>query len=142
MHCRKRNNKRSYVNLKPGKGCSSHVGRKYRRKGQDITLDIGCFKKMKILHEFIHAWGFYHEHSQMDRDEYVTIYPENIKPGKEGNFKIKKYSNDFSVPYDGSSIMHYSIFAFGRKDAGKELITILSKVKLLVFYILLAFPYP
>ena len=65
----------------------------------------------------------------------MELKTRNIIKGAEKNFEICNNCNDFGVPYDGSSIMHYSMFGLGRwKTAGGRLITMLSKVKLLVFY--------
>lgn len=62
----------------------------------------------------IHALGFYHAQSATDRDDYVEILWENIKPGKEHNFN--KYGSDkitdFGVGYDYGSVMHYSRTSF------------------------------
>jgi len=57
-----------------------------------------------------HAIGFNHEQTRPNRDGYVYIRRENIQQGLEYNFM--KYSpsqqNDYDVPYDYSSVMHYS----------------------------------
>lgn len=62
-------------------GCWSLVGRHDR--GQVVNLqNPGCMKHGVIVHEFMHALGFYHQQSTADRDEWVTINWENIKPGE------------------------------------------------------------
>lgn len=78
------------------------------------------------MHEFLHALGFYHMQSAAERDDFVTIHWDNIKPGKENNFK--KYESNkiwnFGVEYDFKSVMHYS--AYGFSSNGKP--TIVPKV--------------
>ena len=62
-----------------------------------------------IIHEIGHAVGFFHEQARPDRDDHVTIHPENIEQGMESNFKKQSEqmltTND--IPYDHASIMHY-----------------------------------
>lgn len=69
-----------------------------------------------IMHEFLHALGFYHQQSSADRDAYVEINTKNIKPGTEDNFY--KYVNtevtNFGYPYDFGSIMHYGPYDFSK----------------------------
>ena len=61
------------------------------------------------MHEIGHTLGFFHEQSRPDRDNYVNILRENIAQYQELNFE--KYTeddiDDFNVPYDFSSDMHY-----------------------------------
>ena len=86
--------------------CSSHVG----RQGGMQTIQLGsiqCFKKEVITHEMIHAIGFYHEHTRMDRDNYVQVDYGCVRDNLEKNFKIQPNSESFGIPYDPLSIMHY-----------------------------------
>ncbi|CAK9827143.1 Zinc metalloproteinase nas-13 [Anthophora retusa] len=96
-------------------GCWSLVGR--HDHGQVVNLqNPGCVHHGVIVHELMHALGFYHQQSAADRDEWVTINWENVKPGKEHNFN--KYDNqtvtDYGIGYDYTSVMHYSSHAFSR----------------------------
>lgn len=62
-------------------GCWSLVGR--HDHGQVVNLqNPGCVQHGVIIHELMHALGFYHQQSAADRDEWVAINWENIKPGK------------------------------------------------------------
>ena len=55
------------------------VGR--RAQGQSITLYRGHDSIQDIVRDLFHTLGRYHEHQRPDRDDYVTINWENIKPG-------------------------------------------------------------
>nr|AYV99641.1 venom polypeptide [Dolopus genitalis] len=109
---------KNYIHVDHSKsGCFSAIGKsggKQTLNLQKYSVGVGCFKLGTIMHEFIHALGFYHQQSASDRDNYVTIIKENIKEGKEHNFV--KYPatlvTDFGVQYDYGSIMHYSATAF------------------------------
>ena len=48
--------------------------------GQTINLGNGCIIQATVLHEVMHAIGFWHEQSRPDRDQSVEIFWENIEP--------------------------------------------------------------
>lgn len=98
-------------------GCYSSVG--YTGRAQNLNLQPypvgqGCFRIGTVVHEFLHALGFYHQQSASDRDEFVDIIWENIEQGKENNFNIYPDTTvtDFNVRYDYGSVMHYGATAF------------------------------
>lgn len=98
-------------------GCWSFVGRQGGKQELHLQLyepESGCFRIGTIVHEFIHALGFYHMQSATEHDEYVTIMWDNIQPGTENNFG--KYGADvitnFGVEYDYGSVMHYGAYGF------------------------------
>lgn len=97
---------------------------------QNLNLQLyapesGCFRLGTIMHEFIHAIGFYHMQSATERDQYVSIVWENIQEGLEHNFD--KYDetviSNFGVPYDYDSVMHYPATAFS-VNGEKTIITL------------------
>jgi hypothetical protein len=126
QHREKRDSDDDYIyvtNL--NEGCWSYVGRLGGR--QDLNLQPGgCMRVGTIVHEFLHALGFYHQQSATERDDYVTIMWENIEDGHEHNFD--KYSSDvitnFGTTYDYGSVMHYSAYAFSKNGE----MTIVTKV--------------
>uniref|UniRef100_T1GM43 Metalloendopeptidase n=1 Tax=Megaselia scalaris TaxID=36166 RepID=T1GM43_MEGSC len=97
-------------------GCFAYVG--YLKSAQQLNLGNGCMHKGVIIHEFLHAIGFYHQQSSADRDSFVNIHLENVQSGQEHNFN--KYSSsqvtNFGIRYDYGSIMHYGPYAFSKNN--------------------------
>ena len=60
------------------------MGKKYWRVnyGQKVSLGGGCNHKGTIMHEIMHAIGFWHEQSRPDRNQYVEVLWENILDGE------------------------------------------------------------
>uniref|UniRef100_A0A8C0I9C5 Meprin A subunit n=1 Tax=Bubo bubo TaxID=30461 RepID=A0A8C0I9C5_BUBBB len=103
----------NYISVFKGSGCWSSVGN--QQEGlQQLSIGANCDRIGTIQHEFLHALGFWHEQSRSDRDDYVSIVWDNIQLGKDHNFL--KYndttSDSLNVPYDYTSVMHYSQNAF------------------------------
>ncbi|KAK8765140.1 hypothetical protein V5799_032251 [Amblyomma americanum] len=112
-----------YIFIDFSKGCSSFIGRQGGK--QVLSLEKGCLAKATVMHELLHAAGFYHEHSRSDRDDYVVIFPENVKEGKMRNFNKRKPSeNRLLTPFDLKSVMLYGSDTFSRAPG---LATILTK---------------
>ena len=111
---------KAYVNINGANtGCSAKVG--YSGTKQNVNLKIsplgqGCFRLGSIMHELLHALGFYHQHLAHNRDQFIRINWENIAVGKENAFG--KYnaqtSTDFGVGYDYGSVLHYGPKAFSK----------------------------
>ncbi|KFD57387.1 hypothetical protein M514_01898 [Trichuris suis] len=69
-----------YLVLSDEHGCFSMVGRMKGR--QVISLGSGCLYREVIVHELLHALGFWHEQSRTDRDLFVRIRKENVISSK------------------------------------------------------------
>jgi len=101
-------------------GCFSYVGHLGSGR-QQLNLELypveeGCFRIGTIIHEFLHALGFYHMHSATERDDFVRIAWENIQPGTASNFNTypaDRISN-FGELYDTGSVLHYNAFSATR----------------------------
>ena len=102
----------AYVEIYNGGDCSSVVGSIGAK--QQLSLEFGCVVRGIIIHEFLHAAGFWHEQSREDRDNHVVIHWENIPGGMgNGNFQIvSPNSNTDQGTYDYGSVMHYFALAF------------------------------
>lgn len=105
---RYRTNQSNYVNIIPSSGCWSYVGK--QGGSQNMGLATWC-SKGNVIHEFLHAFGVYHEQSRGDRDNHITVNYGNIQSGKSGNF-AKKGSRWSS--FNLNSIMMYGSYAFSK----------------------------
>lgn len=87
------------MSLRPPDGDSCHC-----------LCDIG-----RVLHEMMHALGFYHEHTRPDRDNYIKIVESNVRKGKLNNFQKKTFdTTSTEFDYDYNSIMHYGQYFFSK----------------------------
>jgi hypothetical protein len=86
----------------------------YRSGGRaDINITAFWWKQGEWMpaHELGHALGFHHEHARWDRDAFVTIHYEHIKPGRTGDYDWIPKTNWLvsATAYDYHSIMHYRV---------------------------------
>ncbi|CAM4504178.1 unnamed protein product [Lepidochelys olivacea] len=104
---------KNYISVFKGSGCWSYVGNRQEGK-QQLSIGANCDRIATIQHEFLHALGFWHEQSRSDRGDYVSIMWDRIQSGKEHNFNTydDKTSSALNVPYDYTSVMHYSKTSF------------------------------
>ena len=62
--------------------CWSYVGKAQASEGQSLSIGHGCGSISTVLHELMHALGFFHTSSRYDRDSYVIVRQDNIIQGK------------------------------------------------------------
>ncbi|XP_067456229.1 meprin A subunit beta-like [Thunnus thynnus] len=118
-----RDSEEYYISVQKDDGCYSYIGR-VLPNGQVLSIGHYCDDLSIAEHEFLHALGFFHEQSRYDRDDYVTIVPENIIEGFERNFRkaSAEDSTTHGVPYDYWSVMHYGADFFSNGN-GSTIIT-------------------
>jgi len=85
-----------------------------------------------IVHELLHALGFYHEQMRSDRDTYIQINCGNLQGGCNGdvynaNFKVPLLSVNYGY-YDFDSLMHYDECAFSNDCAAGSTCACTNKV--------------
>jgi hypothetical protein len=92
-----------------GRGCYSYYG----RVGGEQDCHVGGCSTATMMHEILHAVGFYHEHARPDRDQYVTVMWDDIYEGEKSNFDIQETALTFGA-YDFASVMHYQATSHSR----------------------------
>ncbi|XP_042209528.1 zinc metalloproteinase nas-4-like isoform X2 [Homarus americanus] len=105
---------RDYIHILKGDGCSSSVGR--IGGAQVVSLGPGCLYVGIVMHELMHAAGFWHEQSRADRDNFITVNKMNVQSGMWYNFEKYPWERiqSLGVEYDLGSVMHYGPYAFAR----------------------------
>lgn len=88
-------------------GNNSYVG----RQGGGQPINIHNNHKGIIIHEIMHALGFFHEHSRANRDSYISINWSNIRP--ENEYSFYQYTSGVDLGgFDFESIMLYSSYIY------------------------------
>uniref|UniRef100_T1IUP2 Metalloendopeptidase n=1 Tax=Strigamia maritima TaxID=126957 RepID=T1IUP2_STRMM len=117
-----RRDQKDFIFYYRGGGCMSQVGRKGGQ--QLISLGHGCVHPGIIIHETLHALGFWHEQSRADRDDHIIVHWENIANGMETNFLKYTWAEiqGLGEPYDLGSVMHYAANAFARRPFSRTIV--------------------
>ena len=55
-----------------------------------------CLLHGVIMHELMHALGFWHEHARHDRDDHVKIHHHNVKSGHQFTMQCSDVANEQS----------------------------------------------
>ncbi|VDL79489.1 unnamed protein product [Nippostrongylus brasiliensis] len=94
---------------------------RYDRQEHVIMLgknkSSNCIYIPTIYHEILHSLGVHHEQRRPDRDEYVTVYEDNIEDGQRSQFDKVLDADTHDTPYDFHSVMHYRKDGFGKNGS-------------------------
>ena len=116
---------KNYLKLINGNGCYSYVGMTGGKQDVSMPFSKGC-RYNHAVHELLHAVGLQHLHSRKDRDRYIKIDLNNVKPEDRKNFNVEP-GRQVTGGFDYHSIMLYTSKAFSsngkvvisRRDNGK-----------------------
>nr|CDJ26724.1 astacin-like metallopeptidase 9 protein [Tityus serrulatus] len=111
-----RKEEEDYIGIYSDSGCWSELGRNGGLQLLSLEASV-CLSKGVIMHELMHALGFYHEHTRYDRDEFITVHWDNIiNDLMKMNFvKLPHHKmNYLEEEYDYFSVMHYTAWAFAK----------------------------
>ena len=104
-------------------GGNSSVG----KQGGSQDINLRQVTKGVVIHETMHALGFYHEQSREDRETFVDILEQNVDLIYIFQFDQHNFDATDIGRYDITSIMQYRFNAFGRTENGRVLQTIVNR---------------
>ncbi|MCO5203958.1 MAG: M12 family metallopeptidase [Anaerolineae bacterium] len=108
----------NFITIRDSTGNNSEVG---MQGGEQVINIFNWNVRFIMVHELMHALGFWHEQSRPDRDDYVTINLDNIDPANRHNFNRRDAATVYpkqafglgdAETYDFDSVMHYGQCAF------------------------------
>lgn len=107
-------NEKDYVRLviESDLGSAGGLSAVGRQGGEQLVRIAAGQPASVIIHELMHAIGFWHEQNRPDRDRFISVNMGNVEKGMGGNFQIE-WSGIPRSNYDYCSIMHYPATAFG-----------------------------
>lgn len=103
--------------------CYSYVGKVGGK--QKVSLSDRCAHK-EILHELMHAIGFFHEQNREDRDNFIEVHMYNIDEKFHPQFKKipNSWQHLFNSDFDFESIMLYPPTAFSMYEDDYAITTV------------------
>jgi hypothetical protein len=110
-----RTNETEYVNFTGRTNAGNNTSLTGFKRGEHADVNITAFwwrqGEWMPAHELGHVLGFHHEHARWDRDAFVTVHYENIKPDRRSDYDWIPKTNWIvnSTSYDYYSIMHYRV---------------------------------
>merc|ERR1712128_280378 len=137
-----------YVQIWPGdSGCYAVIPYRIGGGMREVGLALnGCMYMKIVVHELLHVVGVKHEQCRADRDDYIDINWSNIQDGGPSQYykdnwvggavptNICKETLDYAncrstyfttacdLPYDYTSVMHYSARSFAI-DSNQDVMT-------------------
>jgi hypothetical protein len=112
-----RTNEKDYVYFKNNgdQDCSSFVGKKGGKQNIHVSNWCGAGS---LVHEILHALGFFHEQSRPDRSKFIKVHWSNIQLKNIHNFFLSPFAKTYGK-FDMDSIMLYPSFNGFAKDPSK-----------------------
>uniref|UniRef100_A0A0N4ZTA6 Metalloendopeptidase n=1 Tax=Parastrongyloides trichosuri TaxID=131310 RepID=A0A0N4ZTA6_PARTI len=91
----------------------SYVGKIIPFNPVYLSFSLTCANQIGIIiHETMHTIGVAHQHSRIDRDQFIKIDWSNVNPQFYDMFAMSdpKQFSTYGVSYDYYSIMHYNSY--------------------------------
>ncbi|CEF70338.1 Astacin-like metalloendopeptidase [Strongyloides ratti] len=113
----KKNIKESLFIYLPGKYYETNLGRR-KEIPHKIYISINFKDIGKVMRETMRALGIGYEHNRHDRNNYIMVFKNNIKPHflKYFSKKQEMFINTYDITYDFRSIRHFSSHEYAKSS--------------------------